>query len=73
MKNHFIIFILFLISCNNDKKINFYDYDFFLDDKIKVIYFLSPECPLSINYTLTIRELDDQFSDLMNSIIMIFS
>ena len=70
MKNYFIIFIIILISCNNDKKINFYDYDFFLDDKIKVIYFLAPECPLSVNYTLTIRELDDKFSDLINSIIV---
>jgi thiol-disulfide isomerase/thioredoxin len=29
---------------------------------VSVIYFLSPECPLCINYTLTMRELEDEFA-----------
>ena len=29
---------------------------------VSVIYFLSPECPLCINYTLSMRELEDEFA-----------
>ena len=30
---------------------------------LTVIYFLSPECPLCINYTLSLRQLDEHFGN----------
>jgi len=31
-------------------------------NKLTVIYFLSPECPLCINYTLAMRDLEQEFT-----------
>ena len=68
-----IIFLLavFIIGCdgrpnveqiklldlhNSETQINPSEYS------LTVIYFLSPECPLCINYTLAMRELEDEFA-----------
>jgi peroxiredoxin len=32
------------------------------ENAITVVYFLSPECPLCINYTLALRKMSNQFS-----------
>ena len=32
-------------------------------NELTVVYFLSPECPLCINYTLAFREISNQFSN----------
>ena len=32
-----------------------------LTNQLTIIYFLSPECPLCINYTLAMRELEQEF------------
>jgi hypothetical protein len=33
------------------------------DDKMKLIVLLSPECPMSVNYTLTLNQISEKFRD----------
>lgn len=41
--------------------------------QLTIIYFLSPECPLCINYTLGMRELNQEFSSDSISFYGVFS
>lgn len=73
-----VLFVLFLmvIGCKQPQQIN--EIQLFrsngqstqidpTENAITVVYFLSPECPLCINYTLAFREMTNQFSS--NSIV----
>lgn len=69
-----VLFVLFLmvIGCKQPQQINEIE---LIDlngqstqidptrNAITVVYFLSPECPLCINYTLAFREMSNQFSN----------
>lgn len=75
MKQVFSIFILAFVVCSCNSKPNLdaielkkLDGDTLKLDEIKnhratVIYFLSPECPLCQNYSLSMREMHQQYGD----------
>lgn len=36
------------------------------DDKMRLIVLLSPECPMSVNYTLTLNQINEKFRDRLD-------
>lgn len=43
------------------------------ESQLTVVYFLSPECPLCINYTLAIRQLEEEFASDSLRFVGVFS
>jgi thiol-disulfide isomerase/thioredoxin len=83
MRFFWIIFIALTTSCSFDteKSISAIDLEAVSDskpwteiisNKYKVLYFLSPECPLSQNYTRTIIDLSQKFKYDSINFILIF-
>ena len=69
MRNLFFITVVFIFSCTNNQQSgnwNYYDGEKkeitgFDQYNATVITFLSPQCPLSENYTRTLNELENTF------------
>ena len=60
-----VLLVCILFSVYGNKKEN--------EEKLKVIVFLGTECPLSVNYTLTLNNLQQQYADKGVQILGVFS
>lgn len=68
-----IILVLLLVSCSHKETLKEYSFLSLKDEQISlntlsnnkasVFYFLAPECPLSQNYTKSINEMRQEFSN----------
>ena len=72
MRSNLVFLFLILIGCAGQPSLNQIELEQLngsagqispVQNALTVVFFLSPECPLCINYTLTMKELADEFQN----------